>query len=264
MKSATSPRPSLTEPFYGLGDHFAIDLPGARAVFTTRRGGVSRGPYESLNLGRLTADDPASVRRNRQVLSSALDVALGFVRQVHGCTVRELAGDCAPSAWDSDSEQLPRADGLFTVQHGLAPTVLAADCLPIAIAGGGAAAMLHGGWRGLNSGIVAAGVQALRAAGAAGPLSAAIGPGAGPCCYEVSDDVHDAFADHPDHVHRGRNLHLAAIARHQLQGAGVETIDDIGICTICSDPSLLFSHRRDRAVTGRQAGVAWLTGGWPS
>ncbi len=146
------------------------------------------------------------------------------------------------------------------MQPGLAPTALTADCLSIAVAGDGAVAMLHAGWRGLAGGVIAAGVLGLREAGAAGPLSAAIGPGAGGCCYEVGPEVHEAFADHPEHVHRGANLDLAAAARFELVRAGVHEIHEIGMCTICSDPSLFFSHRRDRGVTGRQAGVAWLTG----
>jgi YfiH family protein len=251
---------SVTEPFYLLGEHFAIDFHGARAVFTTRRGGFSCGPFESLNLGRLTADDPGSVRCNRQTLASHLGVRLGFVRQVHGRTVRELTAESTGLAWDTGLDRLPHADGLFSVRPGLAPTVLTADCLPIAVAGDGAVAMLHGGWRGLTNGIVAEGIEALHEAGVVGPLSAAIGPGAGPCCYEVGAEVHEAFAGYPRDVRSGSKLHLAAIARHQLERAGVEAIHDIGICTICSDPQLLFSHRRDGGVTGRQAGIAWLSG----
>jgi hypothetical protein len=118
--------------------------------------------------------------------------------------------------------------------------------------------MLHAGWRGLSTGMVASGVAAMRELGVKGELSAAIGPGAGGCCYETGDEVHDAFAD-IDEAHLGRRLDLKVIARHQLLAAGVMRVADIGICTICSDPRLLFSHRRDRGITGRQAGVAWLT-----
>jgi polyphenol oxidase len=183
------------------------------------------------------------------------------VRQVHGPRVCELTTETATAARNAGPDGLQRADGQVTAQPGLAPVALTADCLPIAIAGDGAVAMLHGGWRGLDRGVIAGGIRALRAAGASGSLSAAIGPGAGPCCYEVGPDVHDAFADYPSRVHRGRNIHLAAIARHQLERAGVDEVHDIGLCTICSDRSLLFSHRRDRGVTGRQAGIAWLISG---
>lgn len=257
---AASPTPvTVSEPFYLRGQQFAIDLPGARAVFTTRRGGFSRGPYESLNLGRLTDDEPAAVQRNRELLESQLGARLGFVRQVHGRAVRALTTASPGLDWHDGPRGLPEADGQYTVRPGLAPTALTADCLPIAIAGAGAVAMLHGGWRGLHEGVIAAGVQALRAAGASGPLNAAIGPGAGGCCYQVGDEVHDAFAGYPHAVHRGPNLDLAAIAVHELRRAGVQEVHDIALCTICSDPSLFFSHRRDRGVTGRQAGIAWLT-----
>lgn len=252
---------ALPEPFYLLGEHFAIDLPGARAVFTTRRGGFSSGAFESLNLGRLTDDDPGAVSRNRRALESDLGVELTFVRQVHGARVTEVTARSAAHARDAQPDEMMRADGQYTVEPGLAPTALTADCLPIAIAGGSAVAMLHGGWRGLHGGVIDAGVRALRGAGADGPLCAAIGPGAGPCCYEVGPEVHEAFADHPPEVHRGAKIDLAGIARHELRRAGVTDVHDIGICTICAEATLLFSHRRDRGVTGRQAGIAWLTSG---
>jgi YfiH family protein len=136
---------------------------------------------------------------------------------------------------------------------------MVADCLPIALAGHGAVAMLHGGWRGLAGGIVEEGVRAVRELGAEGPLAAAIGPGAGVCCYEVGEEVHEAFAAHGSSVRRGANLDLKRIARERLARAGVETVHDLGLCTICAEPSLLFSHRRDGGITGRQAGIAWLT-----
>jgi polyphenol oxidase len=143
--------------------------------------------------------------------------------------------------------------------------VLVADCLPIALTAAGrsnghaAVAMLHAGWRGLAAGIVAEGVRALRELGADGAVQAAIGPGAGGCCYEVGDEVHEAFAEHGHHVRNGRKLDLKAIARDQLERAGVETVHDVQLCTICSNEALFFSHRRDRGVTGRQAGIAWLS-----
>ena len=254
------------EPFYAVGEHFAVDLPGARAIFTTRRGGHSRGPYESLNLGLLTEDDRESVRRNRETLEAQLGAGLSFVRQVHGTCVRAIDGAAGPAGSAGPGpgaglRGLPAADGQVTRTPGLALAALTADCLPIAVAGDGAVAMLHAGWRGLQAGVVAAGVAALRELGAAGRLAAAIGPGAGPCCYEVGAEVHDAFdrSGLPDAVHDGRNLDLKAIARGLLEGSGVSEVHDIGICTICSDPSLLFSHRRDSGVTGRQAGIAWLS-----
>jgi polyphenol oxidase len=243
----------LSEPFYAVGDHFAIELPGARAVFSSRRGGHSTGPYASLNLGIHTEDDTDSVGRNRETLRGDVHAPpLSFVHQVHGA---EVVGATGPTPLRFEH---PRADGQVTDQPGVALCALTADCLPIAVAGRGGVAMLHAGWRGLHAGVIDGGVHALRGLGAAGELHAAIGPGAGPCCYQVGPEVHAAFDDHPP-AHRGANLDLKAIARHQLERAGVAEIHDIAMCTICSDPALLFSHRRDRGVTGRQAGVAWLT-----
>ena len=250
----------LREPFYALREHIAIELPGARAVFTTRRGGFSRGPYASLNLGRATDDDPEAVRRNRALLEAELGVPLRFVRQVHGTTVvRRDASDPDPP------RALPAADGQVSSLPGVGLAALVADCLPIALAGGGEVAMLHAGWRGLAAGVVGEGVRTVRQLDgstrhtAAAPLMAAIGPGAGGCCYEVGEEVHEAFAGQPAEVHRGRKLDLKAIARHELHEAGVAEVHDVGLCTICGAGSLFYSHRRDRGVTGRQAGVAWLS-----
>ena len=241
------------EPFFALGHHFAIDLPGARAAFSTRRGGHSAGPYESMNLGWLTDDDHRSVTRNRATLEAELGApSLSFVHQVHGADVRVITAETTAP------RERPLVDGQATDRHDVALCALTADCLPIALAAGGVVAMLHAGWRGLATGMIASGVRAMRELGADGDVSAAIGPGAGPCCYEVGDEVHEPFAAIPE-AHAGRHLDLKAIAAHQLRAAGVATVADIGICTICADPSLLFSHRRDRGVTGRQAGVAWLT-----
>jgi polyphenol oxidase len=243
----------LPDPFELDGEHLAVDLPGARAVFTTRRGGVSRGPYASLNLGRWTDDEPAAVRRNRESLQHELGVRFAFGRQVHGAHVN------AVSAAPLDGATPAEADGQATSVGGLAPMVLTADCLPVAIAGDGAVAIVHAGWRGLAAGVLAAGVAAVRELGASGPLAAAIGPGAGPCCYEVREEVHRAFSSYGASARRGEHLDLKAIARIALQRSGVAAVHDAALCTICSDPELFFSHRRDRGITGRQAGIAWLT-----
>lgn len=244
---------NLPEPFYETGEHLGIDLPGSRAAFTTRRGGLSAGPYASLNLGLLTDDEREAVERNRALLQAGLGVPFAFGRQVHGTMVATAGG---PS---QHGPALQAADGQATTTTRLGLMVLTADCLPIAVGAPGAVAMLHAGWRGLAGGIVEVGVRAIRDLGAGGSLVAAIGPGAGACCYEVGDEVHAAFTRHREGVRRGQNLDLKAIARSELERAGVDQIHDVELCTICSDPNLFYSHRRDQGITGRQAGVAWLS-----
>ena len=148
---------------------------------------------------------------------------------------------------------MPEVDGHVTAEPGLALLVFVADCLPVALAGPGGVAMLHCGWRGLAAGIVARGAEAV------GATHAAIGPGIGPCCYEVGDEVLGAFAGLGDGVAAGRMLDLAEVARRLLREAGVEQVESAGLCTSC-EAELFFSHRRDAGRTGRQAGLAWLDG----
>jgi YfiH family protein len=156
-------------------------------------------------------------------------------RQVHGTRVVV------------DGEGGEEADGQVTTRAGVAAIVLVADCLPVALAGPGAAGAVHAGWRGLSDGVLEAGVAAV---GGGGPVAAAIGPGIGPCCYEVGDDVRAVFGTSE------RTLDLKAVARARLEDAGVTEIHDCGLCTAC-DAERFFSHRRDRGLTGRQAGLAW-------
>lgn len=232
--------PRIPAPFAWDGDHLAITLPGAQARFTTRRGGVSAGPYASLNLGPWTDDDPAAVATNHERLRASLGLdALSVGRQVHEADVVDAA---APRE--------AAADGRVTREPGVGVLVLTADCLPVALSGPAGVAMVHAGWRGLAAGVLEAGIAAL----GDDVRAAAIGPGAGGCCYETGPEVHAAF---------GRTavapapLDLKAIARERLAAAGVPEVHDAGLCTICGDPALFFSHRRDAGVTGRQGGVAW-------
>lgn len=253
------PPVELPAPFYWSGEHLAVDLPAARALFTTRRGGFSKGAFATLNLGRLTADDPRAVSRNRAVLQSCAGGRLSLIRQVHGTRVLALTNPRQVSGPEPQRE-LEEADGQATAMRALAPMVMTADCLPIALAGGGAVAIVHAGWRGLADGIVAEGVGSVRALGRGeGTIVAAIGPGAGGCCYQVGEEVHERFHPYGARARRGDNLDLKAVAEAQLLAAGVSEVHDAGLCTICSPPSLFFSHRRDDGVTGRQAGLVWLS-----
>jgi YfiH family protein len=243
---------AVPAPFQELGAHYAIDLPGARAVFSTRRGGSSEGPYASLNVGFATDDAPGAQERNRAALHAQVGAPPGaWMYQIHSSTVTVLH-ELAQAA------ERPQGDGRATRLPGVALGALGADCLTVAVAGGRAVAMVHAGWRGLAGGVLDHGVAAVRELADPGAeLVAAIGPGAGPCCYQVGPEVHAAFAGVTG-ARRGDNLDLVAIARLRLAAAGVAQVHAVGLCTIC-DPQRFFSHRRDRGVTGRQAGLAWLT-----
>jgi YfiH family protein len=235
-------------------------LPGARVAFSTRRGGVSLAPYDSLNLGILTDDEPGRVVENRLLLAVALGLdpqRVVAARQVHGAELAVHDGPQTPAPYAKHGAAIPEVDGHVVAEPGLAALVFVADCLPVALAGPGGVAMLHCGWRGLAAGIVEEGVVALRELGSRGILTAAIGPGAGRCCYEVGDEVRSAFADLGPEVRDGRRLDLKLVTRRRLEAAGVADVHDVDLCTMCSDPSLFFSHRRDGAMTGRQAGLVW-------
>jgi polyphenol oxidase len=227
------------------------ELSGARAHFTTRLGGVSRGPFESLNLGLLTDDETAAVRENRNRVAGDAGVAPDAVligHQVHGAEITRHEGPLEGDPFGEPGPSAEEVDGHATSAPGLAPLVFVADCLPIALAGPGGVAMVHGGWRGLAGGIVE------RGAAEVGTEAAAIGPGVGRCCYEVGDEVLETFTPLGSGIADGRMLDLPEVARRLLERAGVETVEDAGLCTSCN-PELFFSHRRDRGRTGRQAGL---------
>jgi polyphenol oxidase len=246
-------RPPLEPPFRWEGEHIAAELPGARVLLSTRHGGVSPEPFDSLNLGRLTDDDGANVDANRDRLAAAVGLPRErflYGRQVHGAHVRRAS---EPPGHDRPAED---EDGQATALRDAAALVFVADCLPVLLAAGSAVAALHCGWRPLAEGIIGEGVTALRELGAEGPVSAVIGPGARGCCYEVGEDRFEHFAHVPGARVGERNLDLPAVARHDLAEAGVGEVHDLGLCTICR-PDVFFSHRADGGVTGRQAGVVW-------
>lgn len=197
-------------------------LPGARAAFSTRSAGDVKQSHEPL--AAALGLDPARV---------------ATANQVHGADLLDDAGE------PTDRE----ADGHVVTEPAGAALVKVADCLPVALAGRGGAAILHCGWRPLAAGIVARGADAV------GATDAAIGPGIGPCCYEVGDDVLAAFAPLGEGIATGRMLDLPEVARRLLREAGVEGIESAGLCTRCDER--FFSHRRD-GDPRRQAGVVWL------
>ena len=212
-------------------------------VFSTREGGVSEGPYASLNLGRLTGDEVERVDENRRRLCAEVGADVGRLalnRQIHSTQVHRA---------EAGRHGRP-GDGLWTDEPDLPVLAMSADCLPIALvrqdAEQPAVAVLHAGWRGLLDGIVAEGVRTL-----GGSVRAAIGPGIGPCCYEVGPDVAERFgtAWGAGLVH-GRNLDLWGAAERALDESGVEDVHRTDLCTHCN-PDRFFSHRR----TGKPRGV---------
>ena len=227
-------------------------LPNARVTFTTRRGGVSDGPYESLNLGILTADDPDRVTENRRRAAAdagvdAERVAMGW--QVHGTELREWTGPPADRAYAQPGDKdLEKVDGHLTREAGIGLLVLVADCYPVALSDGAQVAMLHCGWRPLAGSIIEKAVARFASAPAA-----AVGAGIGGCCYEVGPEVMEPFSG-IEGAAAGRMLDLRAVIAAQLAAAGVSDVQHLDRCTSCS-PELYFSHRRDDGVTGRQAGI---------
>jgi purine-nucleoside/S-methyl-5'-thioadenosine phosphorylase / adenosine deaminase len=224
------------------------EAPGPYDVaFSTRTGGVSTGPYESLNLGLLTDDDRGHVEENRRRLFTAAGAdpdRAAWSRQVHGATVvRARRG-----------ERGAHADALWTDEPYVPLLVVTADCLPVALVrsdGDPGVALVHAGRAGILAGVLGAAVEAL-----GGTLAAAIGPSAGPCCYEVGDEIAGAYrARFARDVLSGRKLDLWGAAETALRGAGVHDVHRMDVCTICNGDRF-FSHRRDGGVTGRQGAIA--------
>lgn len=229
-------------------------FPGANVCFTTRTGGVSDGPYATLNLGILTGDRREAVRENRYRTAAAIGVdprRVAMGRQIHGADFAFQRGDEIPTHFAKPGAPPDEVDGQLTDQAGTGLLVLVADCFPVAMIGPGGLAMLHCGWRGLAAGIVEQAAARIRAE------SAVIGPGIGRCCFEVGPEVLEAFAHLGPGISEGRMCDLAEVTRRSLAAAGVGDIVSAGICTSC-DRENFFSHRRDGGLTGRQAGIAWL------
>jgi YfiH family protein len=226
---------------------------GYEVAFTTRVGGVSEGPYASLNLGRKSGDVPERAGENRRIACEAIGAdleKLALNYQVHSARVlraaRAMRGE--------------HADGLWTDEPGLPILAMSADCLPIVLVRAGeakpAVAVLHAGWKGLLAGIVEAGAQAL----GRGTLKAAVGPAIGPCCYEVGEEVAAPFRERfGDDVVSEGHLDLWTSAERALRAAGIEEVDRFDRCTAC-EPETFFSHRRDAGRTGRQGVIAYVAG----
>lgn len=239
--------------------------PGVGAAMSQRDGGVSEGPWRSLNLGAAVGDRPLAVAENRARWAAALDAQPVWLRQVHGVNVLRLSAR-------STAEAEQPADAAWTTERGLACNVQVADCLPVLLASrdGRAVAAAHAGWRGLAAGVLEATLKALQqgAGVEAGDLVAWLGPCIGPQQFEVGADVLDGFgqsaasADPGSFVYSPRpngeprwRANLQQLARQRLAAAGVEHISRDPACTV-EDESRFFSFRRD-GVTGRLAAAVW-------
>ena len=252
--------------------------PSVGAIFTTRSGGVSVAPYDSMNLGDHVGDAPEAVTANRQTLQDAAMRAV-FLKQVHGCEVLTLR---------ETSAQGMQADACVTTQRSLACTIMVADCLPVLLTttGGHAVAAAHAGWRGLaglnGRGILESFCASFEALPSVSTAPNAInkiawlGPCIGPSAFEVGAEVKAAFeSSQPDTARcfvptaAGKYLaDLAGLARLRLQALGITDIygnDSTSAWCTVSNPLRFFSHRRDagkdgngRGTTGRMAACIWL------
>jgi len=243
-----------------LHDHLIIPgwpaPPNVKAFQTTRKGGVSTGPYASLNLGGHVGDAPLAVARNRSLLSPLLPSDPVWLKQVHGTVVVDAgAASCHPDG-----------DGCVTSHIGAVCVVMTADCLPVLLCNenGSVAGAAHAGWRGLCDGVIEQTVHAMKAPPAA--MMAWLGPAIGPQAFEVGEEVRAAFiAKQPEAVAAfisspaGNGKWLAdiyALARLRLNALGIERTFGGGLCTY-TDRERFFSYRRD-GVTGRMGTFIWL------
>jgi YfiH family protein len=253
-----------------------LESDGFLFAFTERTGGVSTGPFASLNLGLRTGEDPAAALANRRQLCEVLGIpSFACVRQVHGAQIARVGPKRAGAGFEDPADAVADADAMITSSRGVAMAVLTADCVPIAIAdpATGRFAVVHAGWRGIAAGMLTAAVAAVRgeASGAksdatsGGELHSAVGPAVGVDHYEVGEDVAFAVsAASPDGAITKKTggrllLDLPGTAVRILKAAGVNKIDRAEECTACL-PERFYSYRRD-GETGRQALVGKRLGG---
>lgn len=248
-------------------------MSGVPHAFTTRIGGVSSGPFASLNFGNpmelppgVSRDSAANIDENFRRVLEAIHTPgrlIQQVYQVHGAAVRVYrAGDAAREA-TPQGEFDHKADAMVTDDPRRVLAVRVADCVPVLLASGDGRVVgaVHAGWRGVVLGVLPAAVEAMRGLGAQG-IRAAIGPCIGPTRFEVGPEVvaefaprwPDAVREHPEAVPGKALIDLALALRDQLSGAEVSSVDTIQRCT-ASEPEWFFSHRRDQGITGRMVGV---------
>ena len=240
------------------------------AGMTTRAGGVSRPPWDTMNPAAHVGDDPAAVAENRRILRAALPAEPLWLNQVHGVAVAGC-GEVAGCPGEAAGPEAPCADASIARQAGQVCAVLTADCLPVLFCdrAGSVVAAAHAGWRGLVSGVLEATVA--RMAVPPGEIMAWLGAAIGPEAFEVGDEVREAFISrHPlaavafrpalpgtlDGAPRKWLADLYALARIHLAAVGVAEVYGGGLCTH-ADARRFFSYRRD-GVTGRMASLIWL------
>lgn len=229
--------------------------PTVRALVTTRHGGVSEGPWASMNLGTHVGDAPEAVRRNRAILRERLPGEPCWLEQVHGVAVADAAqGGLAPA----------RADASVAHRPGAVCAIMTADCLPVLFCdrAGSVVAAAHAGWRGLAAGVLEAAVARMRVPPAT--VMAWLGPAIGPAAFEVGDEVRQVFvsadarataAFRPGAMAGKWMADLYRLAHLRLAAIGVDAVFGGGLCTV-SD-ARFYSYRRDR-VSGRFASLVWL------
>jgi len=253
---------------HGFRPDWAADA-AVGAWMSTRSGGVSQGPFESLNLGRSAGDSPAAVDENRRRFAAALGAPPHWMSQVHGTRVLRLGAAHEHLAKSGAADGACNADAAITTEPGVPCTVMVADCLPVLLAapGGCGVGAAHAGWRGLAAGVLEACVTALAEAAHCRPdeLVAWLGPCIGPRQFEVGAEVVAAFGAGPCFVERRRAdgtlrwlADLPGLATDRLRRAGLMQISASGLCTV-ENASRFFSYRRD-GVTGRMAAAIWLRG----
>jgi purine-nucleoside/S-methyl-5'-thioadenosine phosphorylase / adenosine deaminase len=227
-----------------------------RAISTTRHGGVSSPPYDTLNLAEHVGDEAGAVAANRERLAQVMRLPArpAWLQQVHGIQVVNAAGVTAPVA----------ADAAYALEPGLICAVLTADCLPVLLCdrGGRAVAAAHAGWRGLAAGVIEQTIAALPVPG--GELMAWLGPAISAEAYRVGEEVRETFVIHDPAAETafrpaaggGWHADLYRLARQRLRSHDVTAVHGGGFCT-WQDPVRFYSYRRD-GVTGRMASLIWL------
>ena len=228
-----------------------------RAICTTRQGGVSHAPYDTLNLGDHVGDDPYLVARNRMIVGDVLQLPTEplWLQQVHGIDVTRMdVGDC-----------YPQGDASIALRTGQVCVIMTADCLPVLFCdkAGTRVGAAHAGWRGLQAGVLENTLAALAADPA--NILAWLGPAIGPTAFEVGAEVREAFMqDHPTaeqafkpSTYAGKWLaDIYMLARQRLNLAGVSDIYGGDLCTY-TDAKRFFSYRRD-GQTGRMGSFIWM------